>query len=188
MIERCCAHAAGSRRPHQARAEVLNDVELNQVLFRFATDDEQTQCSARCRTTVRPGWADDRDGPPGSASSVSNWQTDEDDVERTVAVLRRPAARAEACTGMHGRALVASALARRSAAQVERARHRAVPAGRRITASVRSTSSSLVCQFETEMRIAGGRPRSSPPIQDAPSSAPRGSTAFVSSSVANRNH
>jgi glutamate/tyrosine decarboxylase-like PLP-dependent enzyme len=87
MIEGCCARArqfaAGIE---QLGAEVLNDVELNQVLFRFATDEETT---AAMRAVQESGeawmsgttWA----GRAAIRISVSNWLTSEDDIERTLA-------------------------------------------------------------------------------------------------------
>jgi len=88
MIERSCAHARRFADGLAALgAEILNDVELNQVLFRFATDEETTAVlkavqedgSAWMGGTV---W----DGRPAIRISVSNWQTSNDDVERTLAV------------------------------------------------------------------------------------------------------
>jgi glutamate/tyrosine decarboxylase-like PLP-dependent enzyme len=87
MIERCCARArqfaAGIE---QLGAEVLNDVELNQVLFRFATDEETT---AAMRAVQESGeaWMSGTtwDGRAAIRISVSNWLTSEDDIERTLA-------------------------------------------------------------------------------------------------------
>ena len=88
MIERSCAHARRFADGLAALgAEILNDVDLNQVLFRFATDEETTAVlkavqedgSAWMGGTV---W----DGRPAIRISVSNWQTSNDDVERTLAV------------------------------------------------------------------------------------------------------
>jgi hypothetical protein len=66
---------------------VLNDVELNQVLFRFATDDE-TNAVLRAVQDDGASWMGGTvwDGRPAIRISVSNWQTSEDDVERTLAV------------------------------------------------------------------------------------------------------
>ncbi|HEY7694091.1 MAG TPA: pyridoxal-dependent decarboxylase [Gaiellaceae bacterium] len=93
LVERCCDLA---RRFAEGIAEVpgvdvLNDVVLNQVLFRFASD-EQTQ--ARLAAVQASGvawmsgsvWA----GRQAIRISVSNWQTTEDDVDRTVAAFSSP--------------------------------------------------------------------------------------------------
>jgi prophage DNA circulation protein len=65
---------------------VLNDVELNQVLFRFATDEETT---AAMRAVQESGeaWMSGTtwDGRTAIRISVSNWLTSEDDIERTLA-------------------------------------------------------------------------------------------------------
>ena len=68
--------------------EVLNDVVLNQVLFRFGSDE---QTAAKLAAVQRSGvawmsgtaWA----GRQAIRISVSNWQTSEDDVDRTVAAF-----------------------------------------------------------------------------------------------------
>jgi glutamate/tyrosine decarboxylase-like PLP-dependent enzyme len=88
MIERCCAHARRFAEGLTALgAEVLNDVELNQVLFRFATD-EQTNTVLRAVQEEGSTWMGGTvwDGRPAIRISVSNWQTSEEDVERTLAV------------------------------------------------------------------------------------------------------
>lgn len=87
MIERCCAHARRfADGLTELGAEVLNDVELNQVLFRFATDEE-TNAVLKAVQDDGAAWMggtiwDDR---PAIRISVSNWQTSEDDVDRTLA-------------------------------------------------------------------------------------------------------
>lgn len=88
LVDRCCSHAqrfaAGLR---ELGAEVLNDVELNQVLFRFATDDE-TNAVLRAVQDDGASWMGGTiwDGRPAIRISISNWQTSDDDVERTLAV------------------------------------------------------------------------------------------------------
>jgi len=66
---------------------VLNDVELNQVLFRFP-NDEQTGRVLRAVQEDGSSWMGGTtwDGRPAIRISVSNWQTSEADVERTLAV------------------------------------------------------------------------------------------------------
>lgn len=88
LIERSCAHARRFADGLTALgAEVLNDVELNQVLFRFATDDE-TNTVLRAVQEDGSSWMGGTtwDGRPAIRISVSNWQTTEKDVDRTLAV------------------------------------------------------------------------------------------------------
>jgi glutamate/tyrosine decarboxylase-like PLP-dependent enzyme len=87
MIERCCAHARRFADGLTALgAEVLNDVELNQVLFRFATDD-QTNAVLKAVQSDGAAWMGGTTwgGRAAIRISVSNWQTSEDDVDRTLA-------------------------------------------------------------------------------------------------------
>jgi glutamate/tyrosine decarboxylase-like PLP-dependent enzyme len=87
LIEGSCAHArrfaAGLT---ELGAEVLNDVELNQVLFRFATD-KQTNAVLRAVQEDGASWMGGTtwDGRAAIRISVSNWQTSDEDVERTLA-------------------------------------------------------------------------------------------------------
>jgi glutamate/tyrosine decarboxylase-like PLP-dependent enzyme len=90
LVERCCdlaqRFAAGIAELDDV--ELLNEVALNQVLFRFASDDET---AARLAAVQRSGvawmsgttWA----GRQAIRISVSNWQTTEADVDRTVATF-----------------------------------------------------------------------------------------------------
>jgi glutamate/tyrosine decarboxylase-like PLP-dependent enzyme len=86
LVVRCCAHARtfadGIR---DLGAEVLNDVVLNQVLFRFATDEETNRVLAAVQADgdIWLGgttW----DGRAAIRFSVSNWLTTEADIERAV--------------------------------------------------------------------------------------------------------
>jgi glutamate/tyrosine decarboxylase-like PLP-dependent enzyme len=104
LVERCCACARrfADRLGHLDRADVLNDVALDQVLVRFraaagsgradaAADDDVTrrvveavQASGECwmsGTTWR--------GQAAMRISVVNWQTTEADVDRSVAAIER---------------------------------------------------------------------------------------------------
>jgi glutamate/tyrosine decarboxylase-like PLP-dependent enzyme len=94
MVERCCDHA---RRFAEllavGGAEIMNDVVLNQVLVRFGDDAHTDAVIARVvddgtcflsGTTFR--------GLRAMRISVSNWQTSEEDVERSVAAVLRAAA------------------------------------------------------------------------------------------------
>ena len=90
MIERTCAHARTfAARLEVMGAELLNSVELNQVLFRFA-DDARTEAVLAGVQAGGEAWMSGTvwDGRPAIRISVSNWQTSEDDVERTLAAFR----------------------------------------------------------------------------------------------------
>jgi glutamate/tyrosine decarboxylase-like PLP-dependent enzyme len=87
LVERTCRHAQrfaeGFR---ELGAEVLNDVELNQVLVRFATDAETERILAGVQASGE-AWMSGTtwDGRAAIRISVSNWQTSDADVERTLA-------------------------------------------------------------------------------------------------------
>ena len=70
--------------------EVLNDVVLNQVLFRFSNDETTTDALAAVQASGEAWmsgttWA----GRPAIRLSVSNWRTTEGDIARTVAAFER---------------------------------------------------------------------------------------------------
>ncbi len=90
LVERCCVLArevaAGIAR--LPGCEILNDVVLNQVLFRFADDAQTSSVLARLQAggeawTGGTTWA----GRPAIRLSVSGWRTTRDDVQRTVAAF-----------------------------------------------------------------------------------------------------
>ncbi len=89
LVERCCRHArrfaAGLE---DLGAEVLNDVELNQVLCRFSSDAE-TNDVLRLVQESGEAWMSGTtwDGRAAIRISVSNWQTSDEDVERTLAAF-----------------------------------------------------------------------------------------------------
>ena len=90
LVERCCAHArAFADGLRDVGAEVLNDVVLNQVLVRFESDE---RTNAVLRAVQESGEAfmsgTTWDGRAAIRVSVSNWQTSEADVERTLAAYR----------------------------------------------------------------------------------------------------
>jgi glutamate/tyrosine decarboxylase-like PLP-dependent enzyme len=92
LVERCCARA---RQFAEAAAalpgcEIVNDVVLNQVLFRFA-DDETTNRILAAVQASGEAWMSGTtwDGRAAIRLSVSNWRTSEDDVERTLAAFSR---------------------------------------------------------------------------------------------------
>jgi glutamate/tyrosine decarboxylase-like PLP-dependent enzyme len=96
LVERCCALASrfAERLAAAGGVEVLNEVVLNQVLVRFGDSDshtrqvvERVQQDGTCwmsGTTWR--------GRASMRISVSNWSTDEADVDRSVAAILRCAA------------------------------------------------------------------------------------------------
>lgn len=90
LVERCCAHARqfGGAISELPGCEVLNEVELNQVLFRFA-DDETTQAVLASVQASGEAWMGGTvwDGRAAIRVSVSNWRTSEEDIRRTVAAF-----------------------------------------------------------------------------------------------------
>jgi glutamate/tyrosine decarboxylase-like PLP-dependent enzyme len=98
LVDRCCARAAQfaagiARLPG---CTVLNEVELNQVLFRFDDDDATGAALARVQASG-DAWMGGTTWQDRAAIrfSVSNWRTTEADVERTLAAfeaaVRQPA-------------------------------------------------------------------------------------------------
>ena len=65
---------------------MLNDVELNQVLFRFGTDEE-TDRVLRAVQGTGEAWMGGTtwEGRAAIRISVSSWETTADDVARTLA-------------------------------------------------------------------------------------------------------
>src|SRR5579885_12964 len=88
IVERTCEHARtfadGLR---ELGVEVLNDVVLNQVLFRLGTDEETARVLAAVQASGE-AWmsATTWRGRPAIRISVSNWQTSAEDVRCTLAV------------------------------------------------------------------------------------------------------
>jgi glutamate/tyrosine decarboxylase-like PLP-dependent enzyme len=96
LVDRCCAAAGRFARQLAAAdgVEVLNEVVLNQVLVRFGDSDDLTrEVVARVQ---REGtcWMSGTtwQGRAAMRISVSNWSTDEADVDRSVAAILRCAA------------------------------------------------------------------------------------------------
>jgi len=90
LVERSCAHARRFAGELSALgAELVNDVVLNQVLFRFETDD-RTRAVLNAVQRSGEAWMGGTtwDGRAAIRISVSNWQTSEADVERTVNAFR----------------------------------------------------------------------------------------------------
>jgi glutamate/tyrosine decarboxylase-like PLP-dependent enzyme len=91
LVERSCAHARAIADGLAALpgCELLNDVVLNQVLFRFE-DDVATAGALRHVQEGGEAWMSGTtwDGRAAIRISVSNWRTDEQDVERVLAAFR----------------------------------------------------------------------------------------------------
>lgn len=98
LVERCCAHASSFARQLSAVAgiEVMNDVSLNQLVVRFrdpAGRDDDAHTRAVTARVIAEGvcypsitqWR----GVAGMRISVSNWSTDDDDVDRSVQAIVR---------------------------------------------------------------------------------------------------
>jgi glutamate/tyrosine decarboxylase-like PLP-dependent enzyme len=92
LVERCCdlaqRFAAGvSALPG---CELLNEVVINQVLFRFADDETTSAVLARVQGSGE-AWmgGTEWDGRAAIRLSVSGWRTREPDIDRTVAAFER---------------------------------------------------------------------------------------------------
>ena len=90
LVDRCCACAQlfATRAGALPGCEVLNDVVLNQVLFRFE-DDERTDAVLAEVQASGEAWMSGTkwDGRSAIRLSVSNWRTSEAEIERTVAAF-----------------------------------------------------------------------------------------------------
>ena len=90
LVERTCARARALAEGLSGLpgCEVLNEVVLNQVLFRFE-DDEATNAFVAAVQAGGEAWLGGTvwDGRRAVRLSVSCWRTSEDDVERTVAAF-----------------------------------------------------------------------------------------------------
>jgi glutamate/tyrosine decarboxylase-like PLP-dependent enzyme len=87
LVEHSCemASLAAQRLRDVAGVEVLNEVALNQVLFRFG-DDSSTDAALDGAQRAGDVWLSGTklDGRSAIRLSISNWQTDEDDIERLI--------------------------------------------------------------------------------------------------------
>jgi glutamate/tyrosine decarboxylase-like PLP-dependent enzyme len=93
LVERCCALASrmAARLDAHARAAVLNDVVLNQVLVRIDDDDAATDATVRRVQEDGTCWLGGTrwHGRAAMRISVSGWATTEEDADRSVdAILR----------------------------------------------------------------------------------------------------
>jgi glutamate/tyrosine decarboxylase-like PLP-dependent enzyme len=90
LVDRCClrARALGERLSHLPGCEILNEIVLNQVLFRFG-DDETTAAVLAAVQESGEAWMGGTtwDGRAAIRISVSNWQTSGEDVARTIAAF-----------------------------------------------------------------------------------------------------
>jgi glutamate/tyrosine decarboxylase-like PLP-dependent enzyme len=93
LVERCCERATrfGAALSSIDGVTIGNEIVLNQVLVRFGDDDALTDrviADVQLDGTAWMGGTTWR-GRRYMRISVSNWQTTDDDVDRTVAVIRR---------------------------------------------------------------------------------------------------
>ena len=90
LVERSCALARrfATQLGATPGVTVLNDVVLNQVLFRFA-DDDTTRATLADVQASGEAWMSGTmwDGRFAIRLSVSNWRTDESDIERAVSAF-----------------------------------------------------------------------------------------------------
>jgi glutamate/tyrosine decarboxylase-like PLP-dependent enzyme len=90
LIEGCCAHARriGEALQELPGVELLNEVVLNQVLFRVG-DDARTDAVLQAVQASGETWMSGTSWNGGRAIriSVSSWATGEADVERTLAAI-----------------------------------------------------------------------------------------------------
>ncbi len=104
LVERTSAHARriGEELAGLEGVELLNDVVLNQVLFRFGTD-ERTDAVLAAVQESGEAWLSGTtwDGRKAIRVSVSNWRTSEEDVTRLLDAFDAAAAPASA-TGAFG--------------------------------------------------------------------------------------
>ncbi|HWD70515.1 MAG TPA: pyridoxal-dependent decarboxylase [Solirubrobacteraceae bacterium] len=87
LVERCCAMARTAAEGMRSipGVEILNEVVLNQVLFRFEDDARTDQALAEAQRAGRVWLSGTRvDGRSAIRLSVSNWQTDGEDVEQLI--------------------------------------------------------------------------------------------------------
>jgi glutamate/tyrosine decarboxylase-like PLP-dependent enzyme len=91
LVARCCAMARSAADGLSAipGLEILNDVVLNQVLFRFEDDARTDAALGEAQRAGRVWLSGTRvDGHSAIRLSVSNWQTGDDDVEQLIRAFR----------------------------------------------------------------------------------------------------
>jgi glutamate/tyrosine decarboxylase-like PLP-dependent enzyme len=94
LVERCCAQARrfadGIR--ELPGVELLNDVVLNQVLFRFENDDRTDAVLAAVQRDGRVWMSGTQwDGRRAIRVSVSNWQTGDEETDLALDAFRTAA-------------------------------------------------------------------------------------------------
>jgi glutamate/tyrosine decarboxylase-like PLP-dependent enzyme len=92
LVERCCdgARQFAEQISELPGVEVINDVVLNQVLFRF-DDDERTDAALAAVQASGEVWLSGTvwGGRKAIRVSVSNWQTGDDEIDLAVDAFRR---------------------------------------------------------------------------------------------------
>ncbi len=94
LVERCCDHATRfAAGIPSTGAEVLNEVVFNQVLFRYDSDERTLEILRRVQESGE-AWMSGSvwQGRQAIRLSVSNWQTSEDDIDRTIGTFAAAAA------------------------------------------------------------------------------------------------
>ncbi|HSC49200.1 MAG TPA: pyridoxal-dependent decarboxylase [Gaiellaceae bacterium] len=95
LVERCCdaAKRFAEAVVQLPGAELLNDVELNQVLFRFETDEQTDEALRQVQASGRV-WLSGTTwkGRKAIRVSVSNWQTGDEEIDLAVSEFRAAAA------------------------------------------------------------------------------------------------
>jgi len=90
LVDQCCLHAQAfaAQLSELPGCTVLNDVVINQVLFRF-TDDETTNAVLAHVQASGEAWMGGTTwrGRAAIRVSVSNWRTTESDIDRTIAAF-----------------------------------------------------------------------------------------------------
>ena len=95
LVDRCCRHARtfAEELARLPGCEILNEIVLNQVLFRFG-DDATTSAVLAAVQGSGEAWMSGAtwDGGAAIRISVSNWRTSDEDVARALAAFRRAVA------------------------------------------------------------------------------------------------
>lgn len=90
LVDRCCTNARALAAGLSALpgCQILNEIVLNQVLLRFEDDGETDRVVAAVQAGGE-AWMGGTvwDGRRAIRLSVSSWQTDDDDVARTIAAF-----------------------------------------------------------------------------------------------------
>jgi glutamate/tyrosine decarboxylase-like PLP-dependent enzyme len=91
LVERCCDAATrfAERIAELDGVELMNEVVLNQVLFRFESDERTDEVLARVQESGRV-WLSGTtwDGHKAIRVSVSNWQTGDEEIDLAVEAFR----------------------------------------------------------------------------------------------------